>query len=189
LTRDLRSFQARVIPLEPLAGPITFGAFVELASHHAREGFSQITKPDGDLAPILLIAEKRGLAMAQWDGLEPDLLESHLPLVIGSTLAPYDVSMAGLLLTVFLTGRDSHGTPKRQETLLLGILQLDGKTEREATYAAAIKRTGDKRPQLSEFQLIENKLAPALADALYQGLTAELDTSAAESSTSVRPGP
>lgn len=180
MTGDLPSFQARITPLEPLTGPLEFDEFVKLATHHARDGFSQVTEPEGDLAPFLLMAEKQGLGIVQWDGLEPDQMDSQLPLIIGSTLAPYEVSMAVLLLTVFLTGRDSSGNPMRQEALLLGILRLDGETEREATYAAAIQRTADRPPLLSEFRLIDHKLAPALADALYQGLTAELDTSAAE---------
>ena len=175
---ELPSFQARITPLEGPSGPLDFEEFVKLAIAHAREGFSQVTEPDGDLAPFLLMAEKHGLGIVQWEGLDPDLFESNPALVIGSTLAPYDVSMAGLLLTVFLTGGPRE--PARQEALLLGILQLDDETEREATYAAAIQRTADSPPQLSEFQLIDHKLAPALADALYQGLTAELDTTAAE---------
>lgn len=171
---NLRSFQAQVVPLES-GSDLSFDEFVQVAIQHAREGFSQVTEPDGDLAPFLVVAERRGLALVLFERLDPDLLESNLPLVVGSALAAYDVSIVGLLLTGFLTERSSAGEPVRRESLLLGLLQLVDGIEHGATYAAAIERSPEEPPRLSEFELIDDQLPPALHEALHQGLTAELE--------------
>ena len=64
------SFQPR--RLEPSTATLDFDEFAKLATQHAREGFSQVTEPEGDLAPFLLMAERHGLGIVQWDGLEPN---------------------------------------------------------------------------------------------------------------------
>jgi hypothetical protein len=175
MTEDLRSFQARVIPLESRTD-VPFDEFVAITVHHAREAFGQVTDPNGDVAPFMVIAEENGLGIVQWIDLDPELAESNLPLVVGSSLAAYNVSIVGLLLTVFLTRRDSSGEPTRQEALLLAFLQLEDGQEHAASYAAAISRSPERAPQLSEFQLLDNGLARRLKEALHQGLTAELDS-------------
>jgi hypothetical protein len=176
MSQGLRSFQAEVTPIDPIAD-VSFEKFVSIATDHAREAFSQLSEPEDDLAPFVVIAEKRGLGIVQWKGLDPELYESKLPLVIGSSLAA-DVSIVGLLLTGILHRRGESGEPSRQEVLLLGVLQGNERDDRAATYAGAIERSETEPPRLSEFELVAEALAPALGAALHASLSAELDTSA-----------
>lgn len=174
---ELSRFTAQVMPLERRETTISFDDFVVIAMEEVQAAFEQIERPDGDLAPFTMVADGLDAAVITWSDLSEETHELWLSGAVPATIAAQRVSMAALVLTVYMGPRNESGAlgAERTESMLLGVLQVVGDRSREAAYAATIERRDDGPPNLLMFELVGEKLPAALARPLYKGLLGELD--------------
>lgn len=173
---DLPSFAAEVIPLVSRDEPFSFDGFLARVTAEVFDAFTQIEEADGDLAPMLIVANEGECAAITWRDVAPELDEHFLTHVVPATLAPHDLSMVALAITSYMRPQDSDSpADDRQEVMLVNVLALAEENQaKELTLAASIERSADAPPRLGIFERVSTGLAPAFARPLYRGLLSEL---------------
>jgi hypothetical protein len=149
---------------------VDFDSFVHMALSEVTTSFDLVDEPDGDVAPFAVIAEGRDMYLVQWHDIDPGLAERFVTHVVPPTLAARNAHIAGLFLTTHLTPPGGE----RIEAALLSVLETDGARARECSLAAEIRRSLDRGPRLDSWELIDERVAPAIARSLYSGMLGSL---------------
>ena len=165
---------AEIIPLVDQDEPLSFDQFLELSVDEAESAFSQLEERNDDVAPFLTIALERSFGLVVWQALDEQLQNKFLTHVVPPVVAAQDLSMVAVVITTYMTPmteeqREMHGSD-RYEALV--VAAISNRAE-ECAMQARIHRTSG-RPQLGEFEVVADKLPPALARPLYSGLFGDL---------------
>lgn len=170
MSADLPQASATIEPLVTYEEPVDLEGFVHMSLGEINTSFDLLEGSDDDVAPFAVIAEGPTIYLVQWRELDPELVDRFLTHVVPPTLAAREPEIAGLFLTTYLT--DASGA--RFEAALFSVIETDGQGAREQSLAAPVQRSPDDGPQLGDWRLLENEVAPAIARALYQGMLGSL---------------
>jgi hypothetical protein len=151
---------------------LTLDEFVSEAATFVAGYVSQTADLDRGLPPIAVIEHGGEVRVISWGNASPEYSEHFLDRMVPETLGSYEASIAALVTHATMSTRASSDptVSEPRDVVLLSVLAITGDTAQELALAGGIERGADGSLELELLAPVQEGLAPAVADALYEGL-------------------